>query len=130
MEPGATADTPAGALLSVAPVLCVTDIPETRDYLVQRLGFIAQGSAGDPPSWASLCRNGVEIMLVCGNYPAPAQDWAAYIYVRNADDLYADFKARGADILAPPRNKPYNSREFEVRLPDGRLLAFGGDIPR
>lgn len=130
MEPRAAANTQSAALLSVAPVLCVTDIPKTRDYLVQRLGFFEQGSAGDPPSWSSLCRNGVEIMLVCGDYPAPAKDWAAYFYVRGVDDLYADFKARGADIVAPPQNKPYGNREFEVRLPDGRLLAFGGDISR
>jgi hypothetical protein len=130
MESNPAPSIEAGTLFSVAPVLCVTDIPRTRDYLVERLGFFVQGSAGDPPSWSSLCRNGVEIMLLCGNHPAPAQDWAAYFYVRDVDALYAEFKTRGADIVAPPQNKPYDNREFDVRLPDGRQLAFGGDIPR
>jgi hypothetical protein len=26
-------------------------------------------------------RDGVELMVVAGDYPAPAQDWAAYLYV-------------------------------------------------
>ena len=108
-----------------APVFCVADIATTLAYFQDRLGFTMQGSAGDLPSWASMQRDGVEIMLVCGDYPAPASDWAAYIYVEDADALHADLKARGADLLSGPVNKPYGCREFEARLPDGRLLAFG-----
>lgn len=112
-------------IVSSAPVLCVSVIMPLIEYLVDKLGFALQGKAGDPPSWASLQRDGVELMLVCGDYPPPAQDWAAYLYVKNVDALYHEFLARGADVLKPPQDKPYNSREIEVRLPDGRLLAFG-----
>lgn len=112
-------------ILSSAPVLCTTAINPLIEYLVEKLGFVLQGQAGDPPSWASLHRDGVEIMLICGNYPVPAQDWAAYLYVTNVDALYEEFVARGADVPRPPQDKPYNSREIEVRLPDGRVLAFG-----
>jgi uncharacterized glyoxalase superfamily protein PhnB len=112
-------------LLSSAPVLCATAITPLMDYLVEKLGFAVQGRAGDPPSWASLQRDSVELMLVCGNFPAPAQDWAAYLYVTNVDALYEEFVARGADVRGPPQDKPYNCREIEVRLPDGRVLAFG-----
>ncbi len=55
----------------------------------------------------------------------PAQDWAAYLYVDGVDDLYAEFLARGADLKGPPVDRPYDSRDFEVRLPDGRTLVFG-----
>jgi hypothetical protein len=112
-------------IVSSAPVLCVSVITPLIEYLVDKLGFALQGKAGDPPSWASLQRDGVELTLVCGDYPPPAQDWAAYLYVKNVDALYHEFLARGADVLKPPQDKPYNSREIEVRLPDGRLLAFG-----
>ncbi len=115
-------------LRSVAPVLCVTDMAATVDCLVNRLGFTLQGQAGDPPSWASLVRDRVELMAVCGDHPKPAQDWAAYIYVADADALFDEFTSRGADLKGPPSNKPYDNREFEVRLPDGRVLAFGGPI--
>lgn len=112
-------------ILSSAPVLCTTAINPLIEYLVEKLGFALQGQAGDPPSWASLHRDGFEIMLICGNYPVPAQDWAAYLYVTNVDALYEEFVARGADVPRLPQDKPYNSREIEVRLPDGRVLAFG-----
>jgi hypothetical protein len=117
----------AAKLRSGAPVFCVNAaLKPVMDYMINRLGFAVQGTAGDPPSWASLCRDGVEVMLACGNYPAPAQDWAAYIYVEDPDDLYAEFSERGADMLGPPTDKPYGLREFDVRLPDGRRIAFGG----
>lgn len=115
-------------VIAVAPVLCVSAIQPMLDYFVGNLGFVCQGTAGDPPSWASLHRNGVEIMLACGNYPVPAQDWAAYLYVKNVDALYAECVQRGADVLGPPQNKPYQNREFEARLPDGRVLAFGQSL--
>ena len=73
-------------------------------------------------------RDGVELMLVCGDYPAPAQDWAAYLYVEDVYALHAEFTASGAAVLGPPVDKPYNCREFEARLPDGRVIAFGQDI--
>ena len=116
-------------MFDVAPVLCVTKVREAMDYFVDRLGFRVEGTAGDLPSWASLRRDGIAIMLVCGNYPPPAQDWAAYIYVRNVDALYAEFQRRGAVLTGPPQDKPYRNREIEARLPDGRLIAFGQDIP-
>ena len=115
-------------VIAVAPVLCVSVIEPMLDYFVDKLGFACQGKAGDPPSWASLHRDGAEIMLACGVYPAPAQDWAAYLYVKNVDALYAEFTQRGADVLGPPQDKPYQNREIEVRLPDGRVLAFGQSL--
>ena len=121
-------DRPA-TLRNAAPVLCVREIGTSLAYFQDRLGFRLAGSAGDLPSWASLQRDQVEIMLVCGDYPAPAADWAVYLYVDDADALFAELAGRGADVLASPVDKPYGCREFEVRLPDGRLLAFGSDIP-
>ncbi len=114
---------------SVSTVLCVGVIKPMLDYFVERLGFHVQGSAGQPPTWASLMRDRVEFMLVCGpSFPSPPQDWAAYVFLSKADIdlLHAEFAGRGADLLGPPVDKSYGSREFEVRLPDGRLIAFGG----
>ena len=115
------------SLRSAAPVLCVTDVATMLRYFERQLGFRMQDSAGDLPSWASMQRDGVEIMLVCGDYPSPAADWAVYVYVTDADALYAELKERGADLVGEPTDKPYGCREFEVRLPDGRLLAFGAN---
>jgi uncharacterized glyoxalase superfamily protein PhnB len=103
-----------------------------RDYFLTRLGFHPQGEftppGHDAPSWASVMRDGVEIMMLGGDYPEPAQDWAAYIWVDDADALYTDFTTAGADIVCPPADTFYKNREFQVRLPDGRLLAFAQSL--
>lgn len=113
---------------AVAPVLCVKESKSIIDYLVDRLGFTLQGSVGDPPAWASLCRNNVELMVVAGDHPDPPQDWAAYFYVDNADELHAEIAGRGAEIVRGPVNEFYGNREVEARLPDGRRIVFAGPV--
>jgi uncharacterized glyoxalase superfamily protein PhnB len=115
-------------LLNAAPVFCVTDMAGTMAYMSECLGFRVQGIFGDPPAWASLRRDGIEIMLSAGDHPAPVRSWAAYLYIRDADALYRELSERGADLVGPPQDMPYGCREFEARLPDGRRLAFGADL--
>ena len=47
-------------LTAASPVLCVREIPPVAAAL-ERLGFRMQGSAGDPPNWASIRRDAVAI---------------------------------------------------------------------
>ena len=111
----------------IAAVLCCREPRPAIDYLVEKLGFTLNGSVGEGPAWASLMLAGVEIMVLAGDHPAPAPDWAAYIYVENGvDDLYAQVLERGADLKGPPVDKPYKNREFEAIMPDGRIIVFGG----
>jgi len=117
-------------LLHASPVLCVDEAQPTIEYLVDKLGFYIENSVGEPVAWASMQRDDIELMLLANrDYPKPAQDWAAYIFIDDADELYEEVVARGADIKSPPTDKPYHNREFEVRLPDGRIIAFAGPIP-
>lgn len=111
---------------AAAPVLCVREIVPMIEHFVDALGFTLLNAAGKPPRWASLTRDSVEIMLLAGDYPPPAADWAAYIYVDAVDTLYEELLTRGALLKGPPVDKPYNCREFEAMLPDGRVIAFGG----
>ena len=96
----------AAVLRSSAPVLCVSEIGPMLAYFQDQLGFRLQGSAGELPSWASLQRDGVEIMLVCGDYPAPAADWAAYLYVDDADALYGEQALRLPRIRGEIARRP------------------------
>ncbi len=121
------------ALNGLSLALCVRDLPAMRDYLAAKLGFrlqnqFAPGGEGRPVVWASLIRGSAEIMLLARDYPDPPGDWVAYIWTDNADDLYNEFKASGADVVCAPEDMNYNNREFQVRLPDGRLLAFAHSL--
>jgi uncharacterized glyoxalase superfamily protein PhnB len=51
--------------------------------------------------------------------------WDVYFWVEDADQLFAEFKAKGADIVCEPSDKPYGIREFQIQDIDGHLLAFG-----
>jgi uncharacterized glyoxalase superfamily protein PhnB len=96
-----------------------------------RLGFRAAGTFGEPPVWASLQRDGVEIMLTrspAGTPPPAAGALAAYVYVDDADALYAELAGRGAELAGPPVDRAYQCREVEVRMPDGQTIVFGADL--
>jgi uncharacterized glyoxalase superfamily protein PhnB len=52
----------------------------------------------------------------------------AYLFVEDADALYAEFAARGVEFTRGLANMPWRSREFVVKDCDGRLLAFGSNV--
>jgi uncharacterized glyoxalase superfamily protein PhnB len=51
--------------------------------------------------------------------------WFAHCLVENVDDVYTEFKDRGASILSPIASKPWGIREFSVVTPDGHRIVFG-----
>jgi uncharacterized glyoxalase superfamily protein PhnB len=52
----------------------------------------------------------------------------AYVFVENADALFAEYAANGVEFTRELANMPWNSREFVVKDCDGRLLAFGSNL--
>ena len=52
----------------------------------------------------------------------------AYLFVDDADRLYAEYAARGVEFTRALANTPWHSREFVVKDCDGRLLAFGARV--
>jgi catechol 2,3-dioxygenase-like lactoylglutathione lyase family enzyme len=119
----------------VAPVLLVNDVQKTAAYFRDALGFSVRGFWGDPPMFSIVRRDEIEVMLnqvAKGDAfkPNGAYDgrYDAYFWVADADALHAEMSGKGADIVCPPSDEPYMMREFQVRDPDGHLLAFGHDI--
>ncbi len=119
----------------VAPVLLVADVQKTARYFRDALGFAIPRFWGEPPMFAIANRDGLQVMLnqvERGEAFKPNGDfdgrYDAYFWVRDADALHAEMSAAGADIVCPPADEPYMMREFQVRDPDGHLLAFGHDI--
>jgi uncharacterized glyoxalase superfamily protein PhnB len=52
----------------------------------------------------------------------------AYLIVEDADALYAEYAAQGAEFTRGLGNMPWHRREFMVKDCDGRLLAFGANL--
>ena len=118
----------------IVPVFLASDIPRTIAYYSEKLGFECLGTWSDPPVYAIVARDQRVIHFRCAAPPTPSPDkyeeelLDAYIYVEDADALYAEFAAKGVEFARGLGNMPWKCREFVVKDCDGRLLAFGADL--
>jgi uncharacterized glyoxalase superfamily protein PhnB len=87
---------------------------------------------GDPPQFCISKRDELEIMLNqvdSGDVIHPNSNYdgrfSVYFTVEEVDALFDELRAKGADIVCEPEDQVYGMREFQVRDPDGHLLAFG-----
>lgn len=84
----------------IVPVFITSDIPRTIAYYGEKLGFECLGTWSDPPVYAILARDQRVIHFRCATAPTPSPDkykeelLDAYIYVEDADALYAEFAAK------------------------------------
>lgn len=118
----------------IAPVFFTLNIPATVAWYKDKLGFACRGTWDDPPVYAILWRDGHEIHVRCAAPPTANPDkysedlLDAYLFVEDADALYAEYAARGVEFTRELADMPWNSREFIVKDCDGRLLAFGASF--
>lgn len=130
-------DAPKKQFLASAPFLVVKDLRASVEYFHQKLGFTHPELWGDPPCFAMPSRDGFIVMLEqapAGTEPPRNSSggrtgvWDTYIWVRNADTLFAEFGANGAIIeYEPCIREAYDMKEFAVRDLDGHIIAFGQD---
>jgi catechol 2,3-dioxygenase-like lactoylglutathione lyase family enzyme len=123
-------------LRSAVPAFLVRDVDVTARWYAAHLGFdIAGLFPGQPPaSWASLMRDGAEIMLQrLEGYRKPdlydtrrGGVWHAYIRMSGVRALYETVRDQPF-VRMPLRRQPYGDWEFEVEDLNGYVLVFGGD---
>lgn len=113
------------------PVLQVKDVAQSHTFYCDKLGFRSCGTWGDGPDFAIVGRGDVTIALdrsqSDGSVPIN-QYWAAYIYVDDADTLHEEFQRASVEIVRKPEDMFYGSRDFDIRDPDGHIIAFGHDL--
>jgi uncharacterized glyoxalase superfamily protein PhnB len=118
---------------SAAPTFLAADVGDTARWYAEHLGFQIAGAFpdGEPYAYASLQRDGVEIMLLSlAGFQKPDLTarrpeglWDAYIRMRGVRLFYELLRDRGF-IRMPLRKQPYGDWEFEVRDPNGYILVF------
>jgi hypothetical protein len=54
--------------------------------------------------------------------------WDAYVWIDNADALYAEFKSKGVIIARDICDQPYGCRDFDVDDCNGYRLCFGQNL--
>ena len=118
----------------IVPVFFTTNIEATLGYYKEKLGFECLGTWHDPPVYAIVARSQQAIHFRRAEPPLANPDkyadelLDAYLHVEDADGLYAEYAARGVEIVRGLGNMPWRSREFVVKDCDGRLLAFGASL--
>jgi len=125
---------------SIAPYFIVDDVVATANYYRDKLGFNYERFWGDPPEFTMVKRNGLVIMLGHLGQPGlmrpnnraePGEGvWDAYIWIDDADALYAEFKSKGVPIAREICDQPYGCRDFDIEDCNGYRLCFGQDLER
>jgi predicted enzyme related to lactoylglutathione lyase len=54
--------------------------------------------------------------------------WDAYVWIDDANALYAEYKAKGVRIARDICDEPYGCRDFDVEDCNGYRLCFGQDL--
>ena len=123
---------------SIAPYFIVDDVVTTANYYRDKLGFHYERFWNEPPSFCMVKRSGIIIMLaqlekngvMRPNHKVDPEGgaWDAYIWIDDANALYAEFKAEGVKIARDICDQFYGCRDFDVEDCNGYRLCFGQDI--
>lgn len=121
----------------VSPQFVVPDVTSAAEYYRDVLGFRILGYFQDPPVFAMVARDAVEIHFGKADDGAAASPNVlrrrglgldAYIWVNDLDALHAELKGRGAKIIEAPAVRVYKCYEMVVEDNFGFHLCFSMDF--
>jgi catechol 2,3-dioxygenase-like lactoylglutathione lyase family enzyme len=123
-------------LTSVAPQLFVADIAASCAFFTGKLGFDIDFVHGEPPFYAQVVRDAVQIALrhvdppvldgIAAAMKADLDMLAASITVDDVEALYLEFQSAGVAFHQALRLESWGARTFIVKDPDDSLLLFAG----
>jgi catechol 2,3-dioxygenase-like lactoylglutathione lyase family enzyme len=124
----------AANLLSISPFFIVKDLDASVAFYRDRLGF--QVDFQGPPDdiyYAHVSRDGIGLMLKtivpevlpCPNHTRhPWARWDAYIYARDPDALFDEFRRHGVSFVKELSFIDAGLWGFEITDADGYVVAF------
>jgi catechol 2,3-dioxygenase-like lactoylglutathione lyase family enzyme/Fe-S cluster biosynthesis and repair protein YggX len=124
----------SGRLQSIVPQFTVPDVVRTAEYYRDVWGFRIAGYWQDPPVFAIVERDGIELFF---NQASPDTaprtgrvpgGYDVYLRVHGLDALAADLEERGAVILEGPVLREYGMRELVVRDCNDLIIALGETV--
>jgi catechol 2,3-dioxygenase-like lactoylglutathione lyase family enzyme len=120
---------------AAVPQFTVPDVVATAEYYRDVLGFQIAGYWAEPPAFAIVWRDEVEIFFNKANSSEVRTGRAEgaydmYLRVTGVNALAGELHARGADIVEGPELRTYGQRELVVRDCNGLILAFGEAVDR
>ncbi|MGF7160453.1 putative glyoxalase superfamily protein PhnB [Rhodoligotrophos appendicifer] len=127
-------------MATIIPALRYNDAKVAIDWLPTAFGFTVHAVYEDEDGSIvhAEMRQGADFILISSARDddlrlASPQDGVAsvciYIVIDEVDRHHAQAKAAGAEIIRPPADTPYGSREYSCRDPEGHLWSFGTYAP-
>jgi predicted enzyme related to lactoylglutathione lyase len=122
------------AARSISPLLKVGDLQRSLRFYRDVLGFREPETYGDPPCFAMMNRNGLDLMLSVAQAPEHVHpngahgDWDFYLRVKDIDAEIDAIRAAGGQIADGPRTTFYEMKEIDILDPDGHRICLGQDI--
>ena len=112
---------PARNLRQALPNLPLSDVPAGVAYYRDVLGFKVNYAQDD---LGVMDRDDITIILIART-EAHRGIGSCYVYVDDADRLYAELLASGARVQNEPISLPWGLREFRIRDLEGNEIGFG-----
>ena len=109
------------------PGFAVSDLERSIAWYRDRLGFEVTFTNGDPPVFALLARDGIEISLTSAD-PGRVGKGAIYLKLTGIDALYDRLVEAGVEMIHPLKDEPYQMRECLFSDPDGNAINLGQPI--
>lgn len=104
----------------IMPCLPADDVPAAVAYYRDVFGFEVNYQQDD---LGVMDRDDVRLLLIARTKRHGIG--SAYVYVKDADALYAELVAKGAGVQGEPVSQPWGLREFPVLDPEGNEITFG-----
>jgi predicted enzyme related to lactoylglutathione lyase len=120
-------------LTKAAPTFVVHDVVRTAEYYRDTLGFTILGYFLDPPVFAMVARDGVEIHFGKPDTGEVSESIVGirkvgvdiYIWTSDIAAIFEELSASGADIIEGPVRRIYESTEVVIKDCNGLRIAFG-----
>jgi hypothetical protein len=117
-------------LTAIHPKLPMRNKAATKDYYLNKLGFVQLGTA-DYPEYLMIQKDNIEIHFFEFKELDPKENYGqVYIRVNNIEAFYQSLLDAKVEIHpnAPLQTKPWRQKEFSLLDPDNNLLTFGESI--
>lgn len=119
-------------LKKIAPQFVVPDVVKTAEYYRDQLGFNILGYFADPPVYAMVARDEVEIHFGKADGSRTQVNESvrkglgsdAYIWVSDIDQLFEELSGKNVEILEGPVKRIYESTEVVIKDCNGFQLVF------
>lgn len=116
-------------IVGSGPIFATVDVEASIRFYKEVLGFNSSWTWGTPVTFGCASFGSTSIMFsLQPDLAAKVGGHQHWFKVEEVDDLYAMHLERGAKVVSPIEDRPWDVREYIVQDPSGYHLRFAGDI--